>query len=638
MSPFFKKLITLFSAFIIIFSIILGRDVFSQTVTDSNNINFLLRLPDSKSKVDSIIKYTSQHRKELSTEVLFEEAFRLVNVLAYEEVRPKLLDAYGVFKRDFSKYAEALSLHKNALELAKAIKDVKTEIYSLNNLGVVYRRLDENSTALNYHMEALRLAEKTHDDYSASVSLNSIGNIHIVLGNYIDAIKYFELCLPIAQKANNNLGIAMNLNNIGEAYEMMGKLDSAELFYRSSLSYNEKIKSEKGIAISYNSLGKVKRRQNKYDEAIELYKKALEINKKMGDMLYIAGTYNNLGDVYLFQVKNTESEEMFRDALEIAKTIGSKSEAKTAYEGLMRVSERTGDFKNAFAYSKLLKLYGDSIVIENNNRHVRQMEAIYQNDKEQDRITLLETKRRKDWIIILGTIVLFVLLLISGILYYLRRRLMERNEALHRELELRSQIASDLHDDMGSTLSSIHIFSELLRKQKGNNSEELLNKIEANAKDTLEALDDIIWLVKPSNDKFSNLGLHINEYAIPLFESKNIDFQIDFPDSIAELPLPMETRRNIFLIIKETVNNMIKYSDCTKAMIKSEVSGNSISFLIKDNGKGFDPEKLTNRNGLKNIKSRASQIGADIQIISSYGNGTQINFNVPLKDILMVKA
>src|SRR5690606_26675174 len=156
--------------------------------------------------------------------------------------------------------------------------------------------------------------------------------------------------------------------------------------------------------------------------------------------------------------------------------------------------------------------------------------------------------------------------------------------------------------------------------------------------DTLDALDDIIWLVKPSNDKFSNLSMHINDFAIPLFESKNIAFEIDFPDMIAEVPLPMETRRNIFLIIKESVNNLVKYSECSRALIKATCNIGELVFQVKDNGRGFDPKRLTNRNGIKNLKARAAQINADIEINSAPGKGTEIVLTVRAKELTVLHA
>lgn len=587
-------------------------------------------LPDNQAKIDSIINFTNQNRKRLNSETLFIEGLKIADKIGYKKGEAKLLDAYGVYNRDLSRYSEALELHRKSLDVAEDIGDVSAQMFALNNLGVVYRRLDENSSAINYHLRALKLAEETGHDYSASVSLNSIGNIHLALGNYLEAKNYFEQCLPIARKSNNTQGIAMNLNNIGEAFEALKQYDSAVVYYENSLFFNQQMNNDKGIAICYNSLGKVFSVQNKYDRAINLFENALEINKKLGDLLYTSTTFNNLGNLYLKQKAFQKANLMFDSALHISKHIRSKSEMKTAYDGLMRVNEGIGDFKKAYGFSTLSRLYADSLALDNNHRHIMQVEAIYKKAHEESKIAIMETQRRNDKIYIFGTILLAVLLLVSGALFFLRRRLIEHNKGLQRELKLRAQIASDLHDDMGSTLSSIHIFSELLRKSEGK-APGLLDKIEANAKDTLEALDDIIWLVNPSNDKFSNLGVHINEYAIPLFESKGIEVEIDFPDEVADLPLPMTTRRNIFLIMKESINNLVKYSDCTKAIIKATMEGETIRFLVKDNGKGFDPDKLTHRNGIKNIKSRAAQMGATLNLHSVLQEGTEMELTVPIK-------
>ncbi|ULT46550.1 ATP-binding protein [Niabella defluvii] len=100
----------------------------------------------------------------------------------------------------------------------------------------------------------------------------------------------------------------------------------------------------------------------------------------------------------------------------------------------------------------------------------------------------------------------------------------------------------------------------------------------------------------------------------------------------------METRRNIFLIIKESVNNLIKYSECTKASIKASCEGGDLCFIVKDNGKGFDTTKLTNRNGIKNLKARAGQINADIQIKSAPGQGTEIILVVKARELTVLHA
>jgi len=592
----------------------------------------VLLMPDSKEKVDSILATSERLRQDPNRQILYTEAFRLVKELKYKKVEAAVYDAYAVYKRDMSQYDEAIKYHNIALGLAERRGDVKMQIRSYNNLGVAHRRIDDYNTAIEYLHKALTLSERTGDDYNITIALNSIGNIYLSIEDYEEAIRNFKKCIPIAVKAGNSRGIAINMQNIGDCFERLHQTDSAKKYYQNALAYNIKRNDEKGIAICYNSLGNILKKEGQVDKGLALLKNALAMNTKLGDQLFVAVSYSNIGDAYFIKKDYASAKKFFDTSLSIAKNIGSIAEVRNSYEGLAKIAEAEKDWKNAYTYNIIFKKLSDSIFLKSNIT-LRNQEKKYNEDK----IALLQTNDRNKNIIVAGSLVLFVLLLISGILYYLRYRLLERNRSLQRELEIRSQIASDLHDDMGSSLSSIHIFSELLRKN-GQDSNDLLSKIEANAKDVLEALDDIIWLVKPSNDKFSNLSLHISEFSIPLFESKNICFEIDFPESIAEVPLPMETRRNIFLIIKESVNNLVKYSECTKASIKATYDGSALCFIIKDNGKGFDPDTPTNRNGVKNLKARASQINADLRIHSAPGKGTEIILAVRDKELTMLHA
>ena len=594
-----------------------------------------MRLPENKAKVDSLIQAAYRYKGTVNVEPILAEASRLIDKYSYKEVAFKVLDMYGVELRNHSRYNEALKYHARSLKIAEKDKNIKEQAVANNNIGVVYRRLDENSIALDYHLKALKLAEEIKEYYSVSVSLNSIGNIHIALGNYKDAISYFKRCLPIAEAANNNLGIAMNLNNIGEAYEQMHKIDSAIYYYNASLKYNEKIHCDKGVAICYNSLGNAYQKQQRYKEAVQLYTKALKINSQLGDVIYNAVNYNNLGFVYLHLKRYKEAKSSFRSALSIAKQVGSKMEIKNAYEGLMLLAEQEHNYPDAFTYSKALKLYGDSIVNEKNTHYVREMEAVYEKEKNQQQIKLLEIKEKNTrWLATAG-FALFVLLFLSGGLLYVRNRLLKKNELLQRELQLRSEIANDLHDDMGSTLSSVAILSEVAEREIRNGNElllkDLIDKIQFNTKETQDAVDDIIWSVNPSNDKFQNLSLRIREYAIPLFESKDICFKITTPDTLSQLSLSMDARRNIFLIAKEAVNNLVKYSECTQAVINFSLNHSLLTMRITDNGKGFDIENAkSTRNGLRNMKQRAELIHGNLTITSETGKGTDITLMVKI--------
>ncbi|MCX6272841.1 MAG: triple tyrosine motif-containing protein, partial [Bacteroidetes bacterium] len=218
--------------------------------------------------------------------------------------------------------------------------------------------------------------------------------------------------------------------------------------------------------------------------------------------------------------------------------------------------------------------------------------------------------------------ILLVVLLILTLLYNIYRYRLEQMLKLER---LRTRIATDLHDEVASTLSGISIMSEILGKEvKENRSARMISEIGNKSMKMMEMIDDIIWVVKPVNDRFQNLGLRIMEFATPLFESKDISYSFELDEKLSGLNLPMEQRRNIYLIAKEAINNMIKYSGCSHASIVFSGKEHDLTMEIADNGCGFDPALPTSRNGIKNMRLRASQIRAEIQILSAPGEGTRI--------------
>ena len=220
------------------------------------------------------------------------------------------------------------------------------------------------------------------------------------------------------------------------------------------------------------------------------------------------------------------------------------------------------------------------------------------------------------------------ILVIGFILFNIYRY---RVRELLRIERLRTRIATDLHDDIGSTLSSISILSDILTRQfEDPRSAQMMGTIGTNAHKMMEKIDDIIWVVNPTNDKFQNLGLRIREFAIPLFESKNILHAIYFDKQMNTLQLPMDVRRNVYLITKEAINNAVKYSECKTVTINFSKDDPGLIMEISDDGKGFNPDALTSRNGIKNMKLRAGQINSTIEIKSVPGEGTRITLVVRL--------
>jgi signal transduction histidine kinase len=120
----------------------------------------------------------------------------------------------------------------------------------------------------------------------------------------------------------------------------------------------------------------------------------------------------------------------------------------------------------------------------------------------------------------------------------------------------------------------------------------------------------------------------MKSFAYELLGAKNIDFEFVADDEVSKINLPMEVRKNLYLIFKEATNNMVKYAQANKAMFAIKGEKNNLTMMIKDNGKGFDVMRETGGNGLKNMRKRASEMGADLLIDSSPGNGTMIQLEI----------
>jgi len=200
---------------------------------------------------------------------------------------------------------------------------------------------------------------------------------------------------------------------------------------------------------------------------------------------------------------------------------------------------------------------------------------------------------------------------------------------------MRTRIASDLHDDIGSTISSISLISEMAGRT--DNESELvkaLSKIGIDSRDVLNSMDDIIWSVNPKNDSLSNLTVRLREYAIPLCESKDILFNMQVDEAIYAMKLGMDERRNVFLITKEAVNNAVKHSGCSQLLVTFILNHKQLEIQITDNGCGFDPSVRGLRNGVTNMERRATQIGASLSIKSEKYSGTTITLKAPEKCIV----
>jgi ligand-binding sensor domain-containing protein/signal transduction histidine kinase len=222
------------------------------------------------------------------------------------------------------------------------------------------------------------------------------------------------------------------------------------------------------------------------------------------------------------------------------------------------------------------------------------------------------------WFIIL---IVLTIILVTGLIIYFAHRIQLQRILMTQKV--RNSIASDLHDDIGSSLSSIMLMSEMAEKQPKLASG-YLTQITDNSRTIIENMNDIVWAINPDNDTVAQIVVRMQSFAAALLEKKNITLQFEAAPEIETLKLGMKERRNFYLIFKETIHNAVKYASCNWVKVKIEVSGKMITLKIEDDGKGFDTAKSYTGNGLRNLQKRAGEIQGDLQLISSPDNGTSV--------------
>jgi ligand-binding sensor domain-containing protein/signal transduction histidine kinase len=218
---------------------------------------------------------------------------------------------------------------------------------------------------------------------------------------------------------------------------------------------------------------------------------------------------------------------------------------------------------------------------------------------------------------------------VAGLLYALYRY---RVQQILRLQKVRNRISADLHDEIGSSLSGISIMGMMARQglQEQHPSTPFLTKMLEEVHRISGSMDDIVWSINPRNDELSILISRMVRYASELLEAKNIAYRIDLPENIEHLKLNMEQRRDFYLIFKEAVNNLAKYSQCTQAQIAIQVHHHRLQLIVTDNGIGFDPTQHQERNGLRNLQKRAENLKGSLHIQSELGQGTILQLNFPV--------
>jgi two-component system, NarL family, sensor histidine kinase UhpB len=338
-------------------------------------------------------------------------------------------------------------------------------------------------------------------------------------------------------------------------------------------------------------------------------------------------------EIYLKQKKYDAAIEVVSKALPVFKESDDTQNIYLAADILSEAYYETGNFAKAVEYMKMGKEANDSLTKWKYDDGLAALQTKFKVDEKDKAIQLLakdkelqKQKLQQQWLLMIAAAAIALLVFIGAWMLLNRNKLKQRMK----ELELRNQIAADLHDEVGSSLSSIHMLSQMANANVENsNQKNILDKVSTNAKETMERMSDIVWMIKPGETEAGSLKERMERFAHEISSGKNITLQMDLT-AIENIKPTMEQRKNIYLIFKEAMNNAVKYSGSEVIEVNASLQNKQLELLVKDHGKGFHIAQTGRGNGLDNMKNRAKECGGSLHIDTAVDSGTEIKLTVPV--------
>lgn len=466
-------------------------------------------------------------------------------------------------------------------------------------------------------------AEKAGRDDLRGRAFANVGNIYYLQDNYAASRLHYEKSYSLFQKSGQIRMLGIIKNNLGNVHKHLGQYTQAVADFRSALSHAEAAEDQISLPMYYSNLSDVYAEMKDWKAAEKYGLISLKYARQAGTGQQIAFCQLLLAKVYLNTQRYSTALVAAEEALHLAKADKNTNQQEAATGLLADIYHRLKNHEKAFHFAQENKALNDTLSKTRFEEDVAALQTQYETREKESQILLLEKenqlqyqKLRKNQLLVGGSVLLALFALSSLGLLISRNKAKQRA----RELEIRSTLAADLHDEVGSSLSGIFLLSQVIKNQKDTQrKEELFDTLTRNVRETVDQVKDMVWTIRPDGE--SQLSQRMERFAYDLCASAEIELELQLQDVTG---LTMEQRRNIYLIFKEAVNNAVKYAKATLLKIDLFQENQSITLQVMDNGIGFDTLQPQGGNGLRNIKRRAEELNALLSVVSSPGHGTTL--------------
>lgn len=588
-----------------------------------------------------------------SAQYYYTKSWDLAKSLNYKRGLGMNISYQIVLLNNKGKFREALALCEQAVQIYKELKRERDLAIAFNNLGNEHQYLGELRPAIENYLQATSIVEKLKDSTLIQLFTNNVSSVFITLKEYGKGQQYASASHDIAVKLRDTFGMATSLVNLATAEAAQGLYILAMNHLQKVLEYSKYLDDYSLALDGYTNIGTLYNSLKKHDLALQQFSKALRLAEEYDNPAYELVVWQGLTDTYLAQNQYNKADMAVSRAIVVATETGSRNELSDLYMKASMVKEGKGDLAGALDFRKKFELLHDTLLNEQIRNNISELDVRYQTAKKDQSIAEQHLVLERNKVAIqnknvllawsLGGVIILLLISLASYWFYRQRQILNTQTimALQKEQEVirlkamlegqdaeRQRISREMHDDVGSGLTSILYMSQNLISGSSSEGAGIAPKISRTANSLVEKMNEIIWSLNKQFDTIEDLVVYIRHSISELLEDRNINYEFIVAEHIPQNVLSGEQRRNIFLVVKEAVHNAIKHSCATLITIKFDFNEDFI-VIIHDNGKGIDLNSLRKfGNGLNNMKQRMETIGGRLEIIPE--GGTTVQAVLPL--------
>lgn len=623
----------------------------SQQLEDTGFVNQLLRL--GKDSIETNPKYAH------------EQILRSLNIAA------KLHYDKGV-KEGYVQLTDVLF----KLSLPQQAYQAIAKLDSLNNppdphfsyeiaynIGRYYEYESEYDSAVIHLLQALSIAESRGWDALAISASSKLGIVYQLMENGTKAEVFHRKNLEAAIKSDDNLLQAMMLNNLGIDFDLQDKSDSALRYWNNSLELFEENKDEEGVMDVKNNLGLKYKDLGDYGKSIQYFQEVLDYREKVLDLDGKVRTLTNLGSAYNKSKMYGQSLEVYFSALNLLDSLQvnlRKDKQKSLYHNISNVYRAMNDYKNAYLFYQRYSRLKDTLLNEAKSKQIADVQQKYETEKKEQANTILTfelLKKTRERNALTAGLLLLALLAFLLLSYYRQRAILHKknvlieqqkvddllkdselktyNAMMEGQEEERKRIATDLHDRLGSMLSTVKMHFNALEEKVESYQSRNAHQFERANKLLDEACDEVR---KISHNLHTGMLMHFGLQAAlrELMESIEASGKIKTKLLIYGLPerLNQPLEIDIYRIIQECISNILKHASAKNITIQLNKLERQLNIVIEDDGIGFDVKaRMADAGmGMKNIDARARKLLGTFTMDSTPGKGTTAIIEIPMPD------